>query len=70
MLSEMISPNVKSYTFSPNFPHRCIKTYFHVVRHQDLAGFLDHWLRLELLLAEGALPGVEAWVHVGGGQTI
>lgn len=34
-------------------------TRLHVIWHQDLASFLDHWLWLELLFAEGVPPGVE-----------
>lgn len=46
------------------------KTYFHVVWHQDLAGFLDHRLRLELLFAEGVPPGVEVLLARGVRQTV
>lgn len=50
---------------------RCyMKTHFHVVRHQDLAGLLDHWLRLEFLFAEGVPHGVEVLLARGAGQTV
>lgn len=36
-----------------------MKTHLQAIRHQDLAGLLDHWLRFELLLAEGVPNGVK-----------
>lgn len=63
-------PKVQTGHHCCKFSHCYMKTHFHVIGHQDLAGLLDHWLRLEFLLAEGVSHGVEVLLARGAGQTV
>ena len=43
--------------------------HLQVIRHQDLAGLLDHWLWLELLFTEGVPPGVKVMLARAAGHS-
>lgn len=53
-----------------SFNHFALKTHLQAVRHQDLAGLLDHRLWLELLFAEGVPHVVEVLLARGVGHGV